>query len=77
MVALLPNHVLALGLCFDTLLLRWVLNLGELAHTSHTTVLRKMLPSWQPKLKVQFYGGDVFLLPKFRAPEIFFCLFFP
>jgi len=46
-VTLLPKHALAIGLCFDTLLLRQVLDLADLPHTSQTTLQGKMLPSWQ------------------------------
>lgn len=71
-VVLIPNHALPLGLCCDTFLLHWVLNLADLARTSQTTLQGKTLPSWQPRLKGQFYGGGGFLLPKVTPLEVFF-----
>lgn len=59
----LPNHTPAVGLCIDTLLLCWRLNLAILAHTSWAALQGKMLLSWQPKLTGQFYSADAFLLP--------------
>lgn len=69
-VALLPNHALALGLCFDTILLCRVFHLADLAHASRTTLHGKTPPGWQRKSKGQFYGGDISFLPKVTPLQV-------
>lgn len=69
-VALLPNHALALGLCFDTILFCRVFHLADLAHASWTTLHGKTPPGWQRESKGQFYGGDTSFLPKVTPLQV-------